>query len=147
MDSEVFLSLKVEFKKIIDELGERFNFNELDDIIEPEGSTKIDLENDVQVPQEITKSTVYTVLDSAGTNVLMPFKIGVKGSFLQKNYSLLKKMCQITILSKKFEIALWARNSNFLLRIEIWHIFLSRKEISDKKLPLLKIVQDKNSSA
>ena len=52
LDSEVFLSLKVEFKKIIDELGERFNFNELDDIIEPEGSTKIDLENDVQVPEE-----------------------------------------------------------------------------------------------
>ena len=79
MDSEVFLSLKVEFKKIIDELGERFNFNELDDIIEPEGSTKIDLENDVQVPEEITESTVHTVLDSAGTNVLMLFKIGVKG--------------------------------------------------------------------
>ena len=66
LDSEVFLSLKVEFKKIIDELGERFNFNELDDIIEPEGSTKIDLENDVQVPEETTESTVHTVLDSAG---------------------------------------------------------------------------------
>ena len=48
----------MEFKKIIDELGERFNFNELDDIIEPEGSTKIDLENDVQVPEETTESTV-----------------------------------------------------------------------------------------
>ena len=110
LDSEVFLSLKVEFKKIIDELGERFNFNELDDIIEPEGSTKIDLENDVQVPEETTESTVHTVLDSAGTNVLMPFKIGVKCSFLPKIYSLLKKMCQIAILSKKFELALWARN-------------------------------------
>ena len=103
LDSEVFLSLKVEFKKIIDELGERFNFNELDDIIEPEGSTKIDLENDVQVPEETTESTVHTVLGSAGTNVLMLFKIGVKGSFLPETSSLLKKMCQITILSRKFE--------------------------------------------
>ena len=56
MDSEVFLSLKVEFKKIIDELGERFNFNELEDIIEPEESTKIDLENNVQVTEETTET-------------------------------------------------------------------------------------------
>ena len=100
MDSEVFLSLKVEFKKIIDELGERFNFNELEDIIEPEGSTKIDLENDVQVPEETTESTVHTVLDSAGTNVLILFKIGVKGKggFFSESA---KKFFQISKSQKK----------------------------------------------
>ena len=46
----------MEFKKIIDELGERFNFNELEDIIEPEESTKIDLENNVQVTEETTET-------------------------------------------------------------------------------------------
>ena len=42
MDNEVFLSLKVDFKKIIDDLEERYNFNDLEDLMEPEGSTKTD---------------------------------------------------------------------------------------------------------
>ena len=48
-------------------------------------------------------------------------------------------MRYITILSKKFEedvLLIRAWNSNFLLRIVILHIFLSRIKLSDEKLPL-----------
>ena len=51
------------------------------------------------------------------------------------------KMCQITTYPEQ---KIWircllilARNSNFLLMLVIWHIFLIRIKLSDKKLPLM----------
>ena len=64
-----------------------------------------------------------------------------KGSFLSDSLMQLKKIFQITILSRKFKFP--AHNnkqytySNFLLRMVIWNIFLSRIEFSDKKLHLV----------
>ena len=72
LDSDVFLSLKVEFKKIFDDLEERYNFNELEDFMEPEGSTK-------------TEETSNDIIESNKTDEVLAFKKFSKDMGIQIN--------------------------------------------------------------
>ena len=81
LDSDVFLSLKVEFKKIFDELEERYNFNELEDIAEPEGSTKTDeISNDI-----IESKKTDEVLDFRKFSKDLGIQINIKDSKIGRN--------------------------------------------------------------
>ena len=52
----------------------------------------------------------------------------IKGSFLVKKFDSAQKICQITIPSRISSLLLRAGNSNFLLRIAIWHYQLDVKK-------------------
>ena len=81
LDSDVFLSLKVEFKKIFDELEERYNFNELEEIAEPEGSTKTDeISNDI-----IESKKTDEVLDFRKFSKDLGIQINIKDGKIGRN--------------------------------------------------------------
>ena len=118
LDSDVFLSLKVEFKKIFDELEERYNFNGLEDIAEPEGSTKTDeISNDI-----IESKKTDEVLDFRKFSKDLGIQINIKdgkigrnsNSCVQGSFYFSSKKSELALESKSFHPILARPDSHFI---------------------------------